>query len=64
MRVYSRVIEQPVEQTVNLQDERVRVERQSVNRPAKESDFITGQDEVIEVVEYAEEPSFQKKLAS
>jgi uncharacterized protein (TIGR02271 family) len=60
VRVYSRVLEQPVEQSINLQDERVRVERQSVNRPATESDFITGRDEVIEVVEYSEEPVVSK----
>ncbi|MFL6350992.1 MAG: YsnF/AvaK domain-containing protein [Bryobacteraceae bacterium] len=61
VRVYSRVVEQPVEETVNLQEERVRVERQPVNRPVKESDFRTGQDEVIEVEEYAEEPVVSKE---
>jgi len=61
VRVYSRVVEQPVEETVNLQEERVRVERQPVNRPVKESDFRTGRDEVIEVEEYAEEPVVSKE---
>jgi uncharacterized protein (TIGR02271 family) len=60
VRVYSRVREQPVEQTVNLQEERVRVDRQPVNRPVKESDLRTGRDEVIEVQEYAEEPVVSK----
>jgi len=61
VRVYSRVVEQPVEETVNLQEERVRVERQPVNRPVRESDFQTGRDEVIEVEEYAEEPVVSKE---
>jgi uncharacterized protein (TIGR02271 family) len=61
VRVYSRVIEQPVEETVNLKEERVRVERQPVNRPVRESDFPTGRDEVIEVQEYAEEPVVSKE---
>jgi stress response protein YsnF len=34
VRVYSRVVEKPVEERVNLQDERVRVDRQRVNRAA------------------------------
>jgi stress response protein YsnF len=61
VRVYSRLVEQPVEETVNLQEERVRVERQPVNRPVRESDFPTGRDEVIEVEEYAEEPVISKE---
>jgi uncharacterized protein (TIGR02271 family) len=60
VRVYSRVREQPVEETVNLQEERVRVDRQPVNRPVKESDLRTGRDEVVEVQEYAEEPVVSK----
>lgn len=61
VRVYSRLVEQPVEETVNLQEERVRVERQPVNRPVRESDLKTGRDEVIEVEEYAEEPVISKE---
>jgi stress response protein YsnF len=61
VRVYSRLVEQPVEETVNLQEERVRVERQPVNRPVRESDFRTGRDEVVEVQEFAEEPVVSKE---
>jgi uncharacterized protein (TIGR02271 family) len=61
VRVYSRVVEQPVQENVNLKEERVRVERQRVNRPVKESDFGTGRDEVIEVEEYAEQPVVSKE---
>ncbi|MGA8027675.1 MAG: YsnF/AvaK domain-containing protein [Bryobacteraceae bacterium] len=60
VRVYSRVVEQPVEETVNLREERVRVERQPVNREVNESDLRAGRDQVIEVQEYAEEPVVSK----
>jgi uncharacterized protein (TIGR02271 family) len=60
VRVYSRVIEQPVEETVQLREERVRVERRPVNRPAEASE-IRGEDQVIEVQEYAEEPVVTKQ---
>jgi stress response protein YsnF len=61
VRVYSRVVEQPVEETVNLHEERVRVDRQPVNRPVTESDLQAGRDEVIEVQEFAEEPVVGKE---
>ena len=61
VRVYSRVIEQPVEESINLQEERVRVERRPVNRPVTDADLRTGQDEVIEVEEYAEQPVVSKQ---
>ncbi len=55
VRVYSRVVEQPVEQDVNLREEHVRVERQPVNRAVQPGDLQAGTDQVIEVEEYAEE---------
>jgi uncharacterized protein (TIGR02271 family) len=61
VRVYSRLVEQPVEESVNLQEERVRVERRPVNRPVTDADFQTGQEQVIEVDEYAEEPVVAKQ---
>lgn len=61
VRVYSRVVEKPVEETVNLREERVRVERQSVNRPVTTGDLKAGTEQVIEVEEYAEEPVIQKQ---
>ncbi|MBV9295247.1 MAG: DUF2382 domain-containing protein [Acidobacteriaceae bacterium] len=60
VRVYSRVIEEPVEETIRLREERVRVERQPVNRAVKESDLRAGREQVIEVQEYAEEPVVSK----
>ena len=55
VRVYSRVVEQPVQENVELQEEHVRVDRRPVNRPVTDADLRAGQDQVIEVDEYAEE---------
>jgi uncharacterized protein (TIGR02271 family) len=60
VRIYSRVVEQPVEETVRLREERVAVERQPVDRPATEAD-IRGRDQVVEMREYAEEPVVSKQ---
>jgi uncharacterized protein (TIGR02271 family) len=61
VRIYSRVIEQPVEETVRLQEERVRVERQPVNRSASSAELDAGREQVIEVQEFAEEPVVSKE---
>jgi uncharacterized protein (TIGR02271 family) len=56
VRVYSRVVEEPVEENVRLREEHVRVERQPVNRAATDADLAAGKEQVIEVQEFAEEP--------
>ncbi len=61
VRVYSRMTETPVEENVQLREERVRVDRQPVNRAATEADFRSGKEQVIEVAEYAEEPVVSKQ---
>lgn len=61
VRVYSRLVEQPVEQNVRLQEEHVRVERQPVNRPVEADELKAGREEVIEVQEFAEEPVISKQ---
>jgi uncharacterized protein (TIGR02271 family) len=61
VRIYSRVVEQPVEESVRLREEQVRVHRQPVNRAATEADLRAGQRETIEVKEYAEEPVVSKE---
>lgn len=60
VRVRSRIIERPVEQTLRLREERVNVERTPTDRPATESDFATSQDE-IEIRTTAEIPVVQKE---
>jgi uncharacterized protein (TIGR02271 family) len=61
IRVYSRVVEEPVQETVTLQDERARVERRPVNREATAADLKAAQEQVIEVEEFAEEPVISKE---
>lgn len=61
VRVYSRIVEEPVEESVQLREERVRVDRQPVNRAATDADLRAGEEQVIEVTEYAEEPVVAKQ---
>ena len=55
VRVYSRVVERPVEESINLTEDHVRVDRRPVDRPATDADFGSGKDNTIEVQEFAEE---------
>ncbi len=55
VRVYSRVIETPVEEDIQLREEHVRVERTPVNRPASAADFDAFKEGSIELTETAEE---------
>ncbi len=61
VRVYSRVVEEPIEESVRLRQEQVRVDRQPVNRAATEADLRAGEQQVVEVTEYAEEPVVSKQ---
>ena len=61
VRVYSRVVEEPVEESVRLREERARVERRPVDRAATEADLSAGREQVIEVKEYAEEAVVSKQ---
>ncbi|MBV9770434.1 MAG: DUF2382 domain-containing protein [Bryobacterales bacterium] len=61
IRVYSRVVETPVETDVQLREEHVRVERRPVDRPATEADFNMGHDQTIELTETAEEAVVGKR---
>lgn len=61
VRVYSRLVEQPVEETVRLREETVRVNRERVDRPVTQADLRPGRDQVIEVQEYAEEAVVAKQ---
>lgn len=61
VRVHSRIIEKPVEETLRLREERVVVERNPVDREASEADLEGFHDETIEVTEYGEEPIVSKR---
>jgi uncharacterized protein (TIGR02271 family) len=61
VRVFSRVTERPVEESVRLREEKVTVERRPVDRPATDADFAAAEKEVIEITETAEEPVVSKR---
>ena len=60
VRIYSRVVSQPVSEQVTLHDERVVVDRHAVNRPATDADFNTNYS-VIEVNATGEEAVVGKR---
>jgi uncharacterized protein (TIGR02271 family) len=61
VRLYTRVVERPVEETVRLRDETVRVERRPADRPATEADVAAAQEGTIEVTETDEEAVARKQ---
>lgn len=54
VRVYSRVVERPVEESVDLKTERAEVKRQPVDRPATQADMAALRDKTLEVSETTE----------
>ena len=61
VRVFSRVMERPVEESINLREERAKVSRQPVDRPATEADLRAFQEGSMEIRETAEIPVVQKQ---
>jgi uncharacterized protein (TIGR02271 family) len=60
VRLHSRIIEKPVEETIRLREEHVNVERTKVDREATDADFNNFKDETIEVREHGEVPVINK----
>ncbi|MDB5933740.1 MAG: hypothetical protein JWQ01_1084 [Massilia sp.] len=60
VRVFQRVVETPVTETVNLREEHVSIERRPVDQPASSADLAAFQEKTIELRETAEEPVVQK----
>jgi uncharacterized protein (TIGR02271 family) len=60
VRVFQRVVETPVTETVNLREEHVSVERRPVDQPASAADLNAFQEKTIELRESAEEAVVQK----
>jgi uncharacterized protein (TIGR02271 family) len=60
VRVFSRVVETPVNETVALREEHVSVERHPVDRPINPADAAMFKDKTIELRETAEEAVVQK----
>jgi uncharacterized protein (TIGR02271 family) len=61
IRIHTRVKEMPVEETVRLREETVRVERRPVDRPATAAELKTTAGETIELTETAEEAVVSKR---
>ena len=61
VKVYSRVTEQPVRETVQLNEEQVDVERRPVDRPAEAAGGDAFREQSFEVRETAEEPVVEKR---
>lgn len=61
VRVYSRIVEQPVEEQVRLREERVSVDRVPADRATQAGDLQAGREQVYEVKEFAEEPVVSKQ---
>ena len=61
VRVSSHVEERPVEQQVNLHEERVNVERRPADRPVTDADAAAFQETSFEVRESVEEPVVHKR---
>ena len=61
VRVYTRVTERPVEETINLREEQVRVERRPVDRPVSEADLAAVREGAIEVTTTGEEAVVSKQ---
>ena len=55
VRVYRRVVEIPVEESINLREEHVIVERHAVDRPVTDADLALQGNQTFELTETAEE---------
>lgn len=60
VRVFSRMVETPVNETISLREEHVSVERRPVDQPINPADVTAFKDKTIEVRETAEEAVVQK----
>jgi stress response protein YsnF len=60
VRVFSRVVERPVEETVRLREEHVDVQRRPVDRPATPADLDATRQGSLELRETVEEPVVRK----
>lgn len=61
VRIHTRVEARPVEESVQLREETVTVERRPVDRPATAADLEAGKDETIEITETSEEAVVSKR---
>lgn len=60
VRLRSRIVAKPVEESIRLREERVSVNRTAVNRPATAADLTAFQETQLELTEHAEVPVVSK----
>ena len=60
VRIYQRMTEKPVQESVQLREEHVKVERHAVDQPATEADMAAFKEGSVELREMAEEPVVSK----
>lgn len=60
VRVFTRMTEKPVQESVDLRKERVTVERHAVDQPASEADMAAFKEGSVELRETSEEPVVSK----
>lgn len=60
MRIFSRVVETPVNETIALREEHVDVQRRAVNQPISPTDVAAFKEQTIEMRESAEEAVVEK----
>ncbi len=61
VRIYTREVEEPVEEKLRLREEKVYVDRQPADRAATDADRRTDAEQVIEMKEYVDEPVVSKQ---
>jgi uncharacterized protein (TIGR02271 family) len=61
VRVHSHIVEEPIQESVQLREERVRVERRPVSREATEEELAEFKEGSIEFHETVEEPVISKR---
>ena len=61
VRLKSRIVEKPVEENLRLREERVYVNRNTVNRAATDADFDAFKEGEVELREHAEVPVVSKE---
>jgi uncharacterized protein (TIGR02271 family) len=60
-RIRSRIVERPVQGTVNLREEHISIERNPVNRPVTEADVNAFKEQEFDLTEHAEIPIVSKE---
>lgn len=61
VRINSQIVEQPIQEIIQLREERVSVERRQVDREATEADLAAFKEGSIEIHETVEEPVISKR---